>query len=105
MAEPTKGTPRQTDKDLLNVIATDVAIVKNDVAHLKDTIDTQMEDISEMVEKLRREIYGNGNPSLGLRADIGILKDWKDNQIWWQRTIVIALIVEAIGIIKLIFFG
>ena len=48
---------------------------------------------------------GNGNPSLGLRADIGILKDWKDNQIWWQRTIVIALIVEAIGIIKLIFFG
>ena len=105
MAETTRGTPQQPDEKLLNIIATDVAIVKNDVAHLKEIVDTQMEDINDMIEKLRAEVYGNGNPTLGLRADVGSLKEWRESVVWWYRAITVALVIEAIGLIKLIFFG
>lgn len=105
MAEQTRGTPRQVDKDLLSGIATDVAVVKSDVAHLKETVDNQMEEIGKTIEKLRCEMYGNGNPELGLRADVRLLKTWREDQIWWQRAIIGAVVIEALGLIKLIFFG
>lgn len=95
----------KTDSELLAEIRSDLAVVKNDIAHLKETVDDQMEDVQEIVKKLREEIYGNGNPSPGLRAEVRSLSEWKDAQIWWQRAIIVAVIVEAIGLVKLIFFG
>lgn len=74
----------------------------NDVEDCADQLKTKTQPIDD-IKKLRDAVFGNGNP--GLVGKIDRINQWMENQVWFQRLVIGAIVGQVIVVIVLLIKG
>ena len=107
MAEQTTRPTQQNTIDLINdtvlpiinELDKKVDLLGKDVQYLKDGTEARLTAAEKIVDMLRKEMYGNGNPSeyLGMKATMLSMKKWIDERNSIERAVIIGAILALIG--------
>jgi len=75
-----------------------LTVTNNNLEHLSK----EVSEVTADTKKIRKDVYGNGNPKGGLFGRLDAIERWMEGQIWFQRLIIALLVAEAVGIIWMV---
>lgn len=84
---------------ILNKLTLDVNTLTSEVSHIKETTDKRLTEAEKVVDMLRKELYGNGNPSEqpGLKSLVLSVKKWVDDRASIEKAVIIGGVTILLG--------